>query len=284
MSSIIFDTSGLNALVDDPDSALIVKSLNVGFRVRLSETSICEVVGTSRPERRERLLDLCRHLVHAGEGMVPFHEIIQGMSRAHATNSSVFDWRRVDVRWPELEEEIARRTFITDADLAKDVKADNKSWNKQFEEMWRDARAKFEPELTVDGAEPISVTAVFEALEAEDSPLWQLAADIYKTTTGLDLSRNEAKAFAEACPPAKAMLFAGCVGQYHWGLKAAKEEARYKAGRLDLFSATYLPFCDRFITNDLGQFNALALAADRAGLATEVGMYAEFRSGFLIAA
>jgi len=79
-------------------------------------------------------------------------------------------------------------------------------------------------------------------------------------------------------------LLANCVGQYHWGLKDAMEEARYKAGMLDLFMATYLPYCDRFITNDRGQYNALMLVAERAGLATEVCLHADFRREFLIAA
>jgi hypothetical protein len=188
---------------------------------------------------------------------------------------------KLKVRWPELEEEIARRTFITNGELAKDVKADNRSSNKQFQEMWRDARANFQSELK---AEPVSVTAVFEALEKEGSPLWQLAADIYESAAGRELSRNEAKAYVNSCPPAKAMLFASCIGQYHWGLKSTQEEAQYKAGRLDLFSATYLPFCDRFITNDSGQCNALSLTAKRAESLTEVCMYEEFRRGFLIAA
>jgi phosphate transport system substrate-binding protein len=68
-------------------------------------------------------------------------------------------------------------------------------------------------------------------LEKEGSPLWQLAADIYEHATGRELNRSEAKAFVDSCWPAKAMLFASCVGQYHWGLKDAREEARFKAGR-----------------------------------------------------
>ena len=283
-SRIIFDTSGLNALADDPESQLIAKGLSVGFQVRVSETNICEVVATSKAERRLRLLDLCRHLIHAGEGINPYHEILQQLSRAHAANPSGFDWRRVDVRWPELEAEIARREFLEDAELADEVRTDNRSSNKQFLEMWRDARVKFEPVLRAEGAEAISVTAAFEVLEAEGGPLWRLAANIYKTTTGIELSETEAKSFVDACPPAKAMLLANCVGQYHWGLKDAMEDARYKAGRLDLFMATYLPYCDRFITKDPGQYNALGLVAERAGLATEVCMYADFRDGFLIAA
>src|SRR6266566_194266 len=58
---IIFDTSALNALADEPESEAIVKSLGIGFRVRLSETSLAEIGATPRPERREELLALCRH-------------------------------------------------------------------------------------------------------------------------------------------------------------------------------------------------------------------------------
>jgi len=90
-SRIIFDTSGLNALAGDPESQLIVKCLSVGFKVLLSETNISEVVATSKPEHRARLLDLCRHLVHAGDAIKPYYEILQLMSRAHAANPSGID-------------------------------------------------------------------------------------------------------------------------------------------------------------------------------------------------
>ena len=282
MSSIIFDTSGLNALADDPESGLIVKSLNVGFQVRLSETSVCEVVGTSKRERRLQLLNLCTSLVGRGQAVVPYHDILHRMARAHAANPRAFDWRRVDLRWSELEDEIARRTFLEDDELSSGIKADNRALNQRFIETWREAFKNFESQLKA--GEPIPIETVFEMLKDDGSPLWQLAADIYKSGTGRELTRSEAKAFAEACPPAMAMLVAGCVGQYHWGLGDAKEDGQYKAGGLDLFSATYLPLCDRFITNDVGQCKALSLTAQKACLTTEVCMYTDFRRRLLIAA
>jgi hypothetical protein len=59
---------------------------------------------------------------------------------------------------------------------------------------------------------------------------------------------------------------------------------RYKAGRLDLFSAAYLPYCDRFVTDDAGQYKALRLVADEARLPTDVCTYTDFRRGLLLAA
>ena len=167
------------------------------------------------------------------------------MARVHAANPKGFDWRQVDLRWSELEDEIARRTFLEDEELASGIKADNKALNRRFVDMWREAFKEFEPQLKGDG-KPIPIETVFEMVEDEGSPLWQLAAEIYKLGTGRELRRGEAKDFAQGCPPPLAMLVAGCIGHYHWGLGHAKEDNQYSAGGLDLFSATYLPLCDWF--------------------------------------
>jgi hypothetical protein len=73
-----------------------------------------------------------------------------------------------------------------------------------------------------------------------------------------------------------------CVGLYHWGAKAEREKSIYDAGALDLFMAAYLPYCDRFVTNDDGQCAALSLVAERVGLATQVWTYGAFREALLV--
>ena len=82
--------------------------------------------------------------------------------------------------------------------------------------------------------------------------------------------------------PAGQSHFLSCIAQYHWAIKPAMEESLYRAGRLDLFMAACLPYCDRFITTDPGQYNALRLVAEKAHLATRVRMYSEFRREWLI--
>ncbi len=74
---LIFDTSSLNALADDGESQIIAKALGEGFLVRLSETNIAEIGANPKIERRDKLLALCRHLVHAGECIIPYHAIIE---------------------------------------------------------------------------------------------------------------------------------------------------------------------------------------------------------------
>jgi hypothetical protein len=283
-SRIIFDTSGLNALADDSESRPITKSLAVGFQVRLSETNISEIAATPKQERRLHLLDLCKHLVQAGEVIRPYHWIVQEMARQYTTDPARFDWRQVEVRFPELEEEVARRRFLENAGISDEMRADNDATNSDFELLFRKSRGMLAPLFEEYKATNVSISDVLDLLTVEESPLWALAGDVYGKATGRHLTRPEIHEFIECCPPLRAILLGICIGQYHWGVKKEREQALYKAGALDLFMTVYLPFCDRFITNDSGQCNALRLVAERAGFATEVCMYADFRRGFLIAA
>jgi hypothetical protein len=67
-----------------------------------------------------------------------------------------------------------------------------------------------------------------------------------------------------------------CAAQFQYGLPERKEKAEYKAGRLDLFMATYLPYCDLFVTGDEGRENALSVIATEVGVSTRVMSYSEF--------
>jgi hypothetical protein len=57
-------------------------------------------------------------------------------------------------------------------------------------------------------------------------------------------------------------------------------ERSYSAGRSDLLMATYLPYCDRFISADDPQANNLNDIAKEASLACEVLSFAAFENMF----
>lgn len=276
---IIFDTSGLNALAADKDSASLIPSLSVGFKPRITETCANEITAAPERETRIRLLNVCRDLACVGDCVVPYNEILRRMARAHAEQPWTFNWRNVDVLWPRLSEELLRREFIEDNDLSAKAREDNASLNDSYVNMWREVRP-----LARDAKSPISLDDVFNEPDREESPHWQLVADLYKLSTGIDLNKASAKAFSDACPPVMAIIYAQCAGQYHWAAKPENAAATYKAGALDLFSGAYLPFCERFITNDKGQYHALRLVAEKAGLATQVSLYSDFVGSMLIAA
>ena len=61
--TLIFDTSGINCLADDADSAALIAGLQSGFHVRLTFTSICEIIANTNGVRRQVLLAVCKRLL-----------------------------------------------------------------------------------------------------------------------------------------------------------------------------------------------------------------------------
>lgn len=114
-------------------------------------------------------------------------------------------------------------------------------------------------------------------------PYWKLAADIYHGFAGVRPTEPEVRAFVEICPPFKAMMLSTCLAEFNGSIRDLRLPAPYKGvGRLDLLSAVYLPHCDRFITDDRSQCNALRDIAEIANLNTEVMTYADFRKSWLL--
>jgi len=103
----MFDTSGLNALLDDPDSGTLVEGIKAGYRVRLCGSSVDEILGTTDDVRRNRLLDLCCKLLAVGTCSWPFNWIVEKQI-ASFDRSAEFDWKDLDVESAEYQEEISR--------------------------------------------------------------------------------------------------------------------------------------------------------------------------------
>jgi len=278
MPTIIFDTSGLNELARDPESGVLLAGIRSGFRVRLTETNVNEISATRNAERRELLLRLCQRLVNAGDCIRSSQWILNAMSSRHSADPEGFDWRQVGVGFQALEEEISRRRFLGNDGVADELRTDNKTTHKEFKALLKAARAEVAP-LTWDGAS--TATEVLDLLTVDNSPLWRLAEDIYRYGAGNVAA--DIRGFVGCCPPVEATLFAVCVGLYQWGARRKKQQSVYGAGALDLLMAAYLPYCDWFITADSGQYAALHLLRERAGLRTEITKYSAWKESILVA-
>ena len=281
-NKLIFDTSGLNALSDDKDCMAITKCLGIGFRVRLTETNLAEIGATQDPQRRAKLLSICQRLVGAGECIGPYHWIVEQQIKLHAARPDVFNWQRVEVRVPALEAEVARPELLTDNALAAAMCADFEKAGDEFDQLFRGAREAFP--IPKDERIQITLADTIESLEVDGSPHWRMAADIYEQNAQQRSSETEVRAFIKLCPPFSMMMLASIMAQFHRSVRDFRLPALYRAGLLDLLSAVYLPYCDRFVTHDDGQYNALKALTAQAGLCTEVTTYHAFRESWLIAA
>lgn len=99
-----------------------------------------------------------------------------------------------------------------------------------------------------------------------------------RATTVLPLEA-EVRDFIERCPPFKALLLSLCFSQYDMCIRDPRKLSLGKAGRHDMFSAVYLPYCMVFVTNDPGQWKALTAVADLMAQEMSILMYDEFKAG-----
>ena len=106
-------------------------------------------------------------------------------------------------------------------------------------------------------------------------------ADLYKRATGKETDEATIRKFVDACPPFKALLLAICTAEFEYTIRDLLTGTSFRAGRMDLYSAVYLPYCDQFVTADERQHNALKEIVMVGGLATEIVLYSDFRERLL---
>src|SRR5207302_7233896 len=97
-----------------------------------------------------------------------------------------------------------------------------------------------------------------------------IGAGLMERATKVLPSNSEVQEFIEKCPPFKALLVALCFSQYDMCIRDHRKPSLGKAGRYDMFSAVYLPYCREFVTNDPGQCKALIAVAGLMGSEAEI--------------
>lgn len=278
---LTFDTSGLNALAKEPDSAGVAERLGGAYFVRLTEANLAELAATKNPQFRARLVETCQRLLSSGDCIGPHHWIIEQQVKTHAQGPDSFNWHDAPVCIKALEEEIRNPRFLNDDEVAAESREVSSGADKQFKRLFRDARERFPipPEERVQ----ITLHDVVE-LSLRDKSHWAMASDIYEGFSGVRLSDAEIRQFVGLCPPFNALMLSTCVAHFHGSVRDHRLKAMYDAGLIDLMSSAYLPYCHCFVTGDKGQFNALTEITKLAPLNTKVMYYADFRQSLLLAA
>lgn len=306
-SAVILDTSAVNAIYDDPSrDKRMNQLLNIYFPL-LTFTVLDEVFATSNTEenrllnyRRTQLFETTLRMQQAGNCLLPFHYLFINHVRAFVGEGR-YDWTFVNCYGNKLREAIVEeRHGLSDqviqeqrkqqVELEKEYKRkfkdirervkDDERWNDRFRSLedfmrfgfgeegpyWREAIAHMKKALQIlveeeQGRDPSDAKIIMELKDAENR-----------------LVISDAKRFAETSPPFKAHLYGIACSAYarvHDPTLNSKERDR-SAGRIDTFTALYLPYCRHFVTNDSGQFDCHRRVASMLGSATSVYMYEDF--------
>lgn len=272
---LILDTSGINALADDPECTVMLPGVRSAYLVGVTETAVSEIAANSDETRRIQLLGIVERLLKLGMCIIPFHVIIEEQAKAYLANRDAYEWRSVNVRFPEAEGEVVRQEIIHE--VSEQTREALRQWDKDFRAIFSNARPAFQKLFEGRSGERPSLQTVTERLLGEGGAHREIAVNLFERGTGTRLSQAEVQDFTERCLPFKALLVALCFSQYDRCIRDERQESLGRAGRLDMFSAAYLPYCKVFVTNDEAQCKALKSVAEMIGRDMDVLMYSEFK-------
>jgi hypothetical protein len=285
LSRVIFDTSGINALRDGgAASKPLMRGLACGFHVILTGLSAGEIVATSDAGEREALLSQLDWLLTLGTYIPYPNDIIRLLISVYSSDPSRFDWMKVSVRAQTYETAIPRRAHMDDK-LSIEVKHQQREMERGFGKFWKGLRPLLDEILEKEPSKrPNNYEQAIQIAVREGGVLEALGQTLYRYVAEREPSGAEVRSFMDACPPFRAACYALVMAWYNWSLPehGGSKGKMKRAGRNDLMSAVYLPYCDRFISADAPQIENLRDIASAAQIDCKILSFDEFDRAFAL--
>jgi hypothetical protein len=286
---VIFDTGAHNRLAKEPgDKEPIFTGIRSRYFFRLAGLSYEELVSTPDSGQRLAFLTDCRRLKDGSwDCLNPVYEVLRLLIKAHSTDPAKFHWLAVDVRSGELNYEIRTGDLTADDELSEQQRQAQKASLQEYKATWVSLRSKLDSAFGAEG-KPRPTTFQEAVIEYGPRLILGFGKGLYDAglradaalrgeTITVDAAPEVVQQFMDKCPPFRATLYAFLMS---WYQHSARDESgeRFRAGRNDLFMATYLPYCDVFVTAEIKreQERCLKELALTLGLRTEVLTYDEF--------
>jgi hypothetical protein len=289
---VSFDTSAHNRLVKDKDgsrSEAVLAGINSGLWFRFAGLSVEELFACPDPDERAKLFTSCRSLQRGpSQSLLPSSLLIEQLILHYFSAPATFNWKTVDVRWPDCDEAIRDPEFFLDEKVSKEQRELQKERKKLGQQQAERQRVSLRPEaqaiFEAHGELPPTTfrPAIARLEKAEGSSVCAVAQRFYDRVTKTDSDEATVKQFMGVCPPFRSLVHAMFVPWYNNAVRDYYAGEKLNAGSNDLFMSVYLPYCDKFVTDDPGQEKSLREVALSAGLETGVSSYDDFCNSFLV--
>jgi len=276
----LFDTSGINRLHDDPACDAIVTGLVATNAVWVSALNVAEVGQTSEYSRRMSLLRLLKVLTH-GHRPLEFPTIlIQRGIEAYSKRLPNIDLSVSDKN-EDIWQVLLDPTLLNETAMSKWPQPLRKL-EDEFLEKHRSARPHFQ-ELFAKGAPfPTSAAKFLKAYASNETFLHDIIVNsIYKDVVGAELPTAETMDLLRVLPQLTGFLltwghsiYRRAIAHSGYGIK--------NAGNVDIWFGAYLAHVDRFVTDDIKQYQALRLVALMFAPKCEILRYDSFRRRMVI--
>jgi hypothetical protein len=279
LKRLSFDTSAVNALTDNAHGAALLAGIQSGYFTRITFPSIAEAFATSDEARRNKLFDTLNALRQNGECLEAHHWILSQLVKNYATDINV-KWHALDIRFAHIEEALVRRGFSnneSDEERNFAVQAEN-----QFTDTFANTRPRFEVVFEEGTERPTNADELLAHLNGEGGAFWIMAANLYQRAAGMRPTEEQIRAFVGESPPFLALMLGLVHAQFEWSIREQPIKKNKRVGRIDLFCAIYLPYCDIYVTDDDEQRRCLTEIAATAKLPVEILSLASFADRLML--
>ena len=142
-----------------------------------------------------------------------------------------------------------------------------KAAEQEFRDLFDGARPRFDP-ICEDPQQRPSIRDLIARFKQDDGAIWAYGEKLYGKVATKPATHDTIRTFYDACPPFRAIVLALCVAQHERCIRDLRHGQSLRAGRADLFAATYLPYCDHFVTDDNRQLQKPASNRSRGRFQT----------------
>jgi hypothetical protein len=274
----ILDTSAWNALLDDPKQQFILKKLRTKAVIPTALV-ISEIAAEPKQERRYALLRLVKKV---GRDIRPLdmpNQLViracQGYARRDAA-LTLNDGGEAQSAWIAIND-----PKLVDAEAQRMAIGFNQERENSFRRMNELLRKDLQSLFKTGVARPPSMGTLIRHYSRNDDFLYGVVNPIYERAVGKVLPRDELRPLLDSLPHWPMFLMGYACAIYQRAVKEQGFGHKNNPGNLDLWSATYLPSCDTFVTNDTRQRRALKVINKGNTCPARIVSYAKWRERLL---
>lgn len=198
---------------------------------------------------RKQLLSTLRLLLADGICLIPSRWVIRKHSEDFLKDPGQYRWQQLDLRSRGTERTIATDKLLDDENSSV-LFAENTELAEQFNDLHKGERTRLDELM---GKRAFSSFTEYCSVFLQDGgPAWSVAVSMFKQATNIRLDERTLRIFLQKCPPWRAAFIALLRSHYRMCFINPRGQSIKKAGRHDLMSAVYLPYCDIFVREHLG--------------------------------
>lgn len=271
----VLDTSAWNHLLDDTDRDGLVGALRE-IPVLPTALSIEELCATPDDGRRRALLLLVKAVGGRYRPLAPPNQLIiracQGYAKRDA-HLTLNDGDDSEGAWIAIND-----PALVDAEAQRLARQSNESRESSFRNMNEGLRGSLQALFSDGLSRPRSIGALIRHYNGSDDFLYHVVNPIYERAVGRPLPSNEIRQLIASLPHWPLFLVGYGCAIYQRAVQAEGFSHKSNPGNLDLWSATYLPSCNVFVTGDKRQRRALKVLNQYNSRQTQILSYKEWRT------